>query len=53
MMPVNQSTASDSTPTANTEQRVESQMKEEVKLGKPRVKLIKSIKNRKRVKSSI
>ena len=62
MISVNQNTASDSTPTANTslitpvaatEQRVESQMKEEVKLGKPRVKLIKSITNRKRVKSSI
>jgi hypothetical protein len=43
MIPVNQSTASDSTPTANTslitsvaatEQRAESQMKEEAKLGK-------------------
>ena len=62
MIPVNQNTASDSIPTANTslitpvvatEQRVESQMKKEAKLGKPRVKLIKSIKNRKRVKSSI
>jgi hypothetical protein len=62
MIPVNQNTASDSIPTANTslvtpvaatEQRAESQMKEEAKLGKPRVKLIKSIKNRKRVKSSI
>ena len=57
--PVNQSTASDSTPTANTplvtpvtavEQRTESQMKEEAKLGKPRVKLVKSIKRRKKSK---
>jgi hypothetical protein len=50
MIPVNQNTASDSTPTANTEQRVESQMKEEVKLGKPRVKLVKSIKKQKKSK---
>ena len=59
MIPVNQSTASDSTPTANTslitsvaatEQRAESQMKEEAKLGKPRVKLIKSIKKQKKSK---
>lgn len=56
MIPVNQNTASDSIPTANTslvtpvavtEQRAESQMKEEAKLGKPRVKLVKSIKREK------
>ena len=62
MIPVNQNTASDSTPTdhttlvtpvAATEQRAESQMKEEAKLGKPRIKVVKSIKKRNRVKSSI
>ena len=47
MIPVNQNTTSDSTPTvktpmvspiAATEKRAESQMKEEMKLGQPRVK---------------
>lgn len=62
MIPVNQNTPSDSTPTdhttlltpvAATEQRAESQMKEEAKLGKPRIKVVKSIKKRNWVKSSI
>lgn len=59
MIPVNQNTASDSTPTSNiplvtpvaaTEERAESQMREETKLGKPRVKLIKNIKRQKKIK---
>ena len=60
MIPVNQNTTANSTPAvktpmvspiAATEKRAESQMKEETKLGKPRVKLIKkSIKRKKQGK---
>ena len=59
MIPVNQNTASESTPTDNTplvtpvaatEERAESQMKEKAKLGKPRVKLVQNIKRQKKIK---
>ena len=59
MIPVNQNTTPDTTPivktplvspVAATQQRAESQMKEETKLGKPHVKLVNSIKRKKQGK---
>lgn len=61
MIPVNQNTAFASTPTVKTslvtpvaagEQRAESQIQEDTKLGKPHVKLVKPIKRKKQSKRS-